>query len=71
MNTLKNIYKLIHDANDEICNLYDKYPTVEELKNSDEYKIITARIKAYTEVFELVRSDLRELRKMVTEMADI
>ncbi len=71
MNTLENIYKLIHDTNDEIFNLYEKYPTVNDLKNSEEYKILAAKVIAYEDVFQIVRNDLRELRKMVTEMADI
>ena len=71
MNTLININRLICDANEQIFELYDKYPTAADLKNSEEYKILVAKIKAYTEVFDLVRNDLRKLRKMVTEMADI
>ena len=71
MNTLKKINNLIHDTNEELCNLYDKYPTVGELKDSEEYKILNAKVSAYTDVFYIVQNDLRELRNTISEMADI
>lgn len=71
METLKKIYKLIHNANEEFYGLYEKYPTVKELKDSEEYKMHCVKVKAYEEVFKIVRDDLRELRNMIGEMVDL
>lgn len=71
METLKKIYELINNTNHEIYDLYEKYPTAVELQNSEEYKIICAKVEAYQKVFNIVRVDLRELRSMVGEMADL
>lgn len=71
METLRKIYNLIDNTNNEIYGLYDKYPTQRELMNSDEYKILAAKLRAYEEVFRIVQNDLRELRSMICDMADI
>ena len=71
METLRKIHNLIDNTNDEICGLYEKYPTVTEMANSDEYKILAAKLRAYEEAFRIVRNDLHEIRNMICEMADI
>ena len=70
METLKKIQKLINDTNKEIFDLYKFYPTVGELADSEQYKILTEKVQAYEKVFRIVQDDLRELRNMVGKMTD-
>lgn len=66
MTLLKDIYKLGRKANQERNELIDSNPNY---KDTDEYKVLTAKIKAYSEVYDIVEKQLRELKDIVSEMA--